>query len=658
MYNILTIMKKQFRLYSLFLAAIFACNIGSSQNPAFTASKLLPCLNEVVTLADTNNNLSNAWTWTISPLSFNFAGGTNEHSRNPKVQFAVPGNYSVNLSVTDSIGTKSTLKNNYIFAGGLLLPFTENWENTSTYSNWTIDNPDSNFTWTKYNVSGNGNGSNAFGVNNFNYINARISNQRDGLISPPINLSGYSTASLSFNYAYRRIDSTQEDSMAIYISLNCGASWARIASYRETQNSAPYSFITNANFNTAFAPFTFVDWCGNIGYASCKTIDLTPYTGSVIKIKFENISGNGNNLYLDDIGVTGVSNMTSPVTDFSLSDTTPCSRDTVSFTDLTTNSPTSWYWTFTPSTVTFTNGTNASSQNPKVLFTAGSYSVTLVTATANQSGSQSTKTFDVGQSVTPTISIICSNCGTQHLCPGDLATFNVSSYSNPGGLSFAYRVNDSIYSSGSSTFSTSTLKNHDTVICTLTSYYACANPYIIKSNQIVVRVDSVPPKPIITQNGDTLTCNLKNVRYQWYSWTGPNLYTYLPIQGATKQFYVLKANGQFKLSVDYYSACSTSSVIVINNLGLTNLSSIGHFKLYPNPSKDNVNLEFDLNGSQQITFTAYDIVGRKIFDETTEFPSGSNSHLLNFADLPIGIYYLQLKNSDGVSIMQRSVVIE
>ncbi len=50
----------------------------------------------------------------------------------------------------------------------------------------------------------------------------------------------------------------------------------------------------------------------------------------------------------------------------------------VNFYDSSEGSPTAWLWTFTPNTVTFTGGTSASSQNPKVIFDmAGTYDVSL-----------------------------------------------------------------------------------------------------------------------------------------------------------------------------------------------------------------------------------------------------------------------------------------
>ncbi|HLN52922.1 MAG TPA: BACON domain-containing carbohydrate-binding protein [Lentimicrobium sp.] len=67
-----------------------------------------------------------------------------------------------------------------------------------------------------------------------------------------------------------------------------------------------------------------------------------------------------------------------PAISYVADNTLPCLNETVYFTDNSTGDPISWLWTFSPNTVTFVNGTSATSQNPEVQFNAyGNYDVTL-----------------------------------------------------------------------------------------------------------------------------------------------------------------------------------------------------------------------------------------------------------------------------------------
>jgi len=76
----------------------------------------------------------------------------------------------------------------------------------------------------------------------------------------------------------------------------------------------------------------------------------------------------------------------SPVADFEANNLTPTTIDTVHFTDLTSNNPTSWLWEITPTDFSFIDGTDENSQNPVCIFNEpGLYSVSL-TAT-NDAGS-------------------------------------------------------------------------------------------------------------------------------------------------------------------------------------------------------------------------------------------------------------------------------
>lgn len=96
---------------------------------------------------------------------------------------------------------------------------------------------------------------------------------------------------------------------------------------------------------------------------------------------------------------------TPPVADFSASSVNTCVATTVTFTDATINTPTSWAWSFSPSTVTYVGGTSASSQNPQVQFNAsGLYEVTLTATNADGTDDEvKTDYIAVGLSGTYTI---------------------------------------------------------------------------------------------------------------------------------------------------------------------------------------------------------------------------------------------------------------
>ncbi|MBX7181268.1 MAG: T9SS type A sorting domain-containing protein [Bacteroidia bacterium] len=75
-----------------------------------------------------------------------------------------------------------------------------------------------------------------------------------------------------------------------------------------------------------------------------------------------------------------------PVADFTANNTVVGIGQQVNFTDLSTNSPTSWSWSVSPNTYTYVQGTFPSSQNPKMTFSSAGYYTITLTAT-NDGGS-------------------------------------------------------------------------------------------------------------------------------------------------------------------------------------------------------------------------------------------------------------------------------
>jgi PKD repeat protein len=478
----------------LFSSDAFAVPAAPVAN--FGLSSNFPCLNQTVNLFDSTTGVPTSWTWTISPSTYTFLNGTNANSQNPEVQFTATGSYDITLNVSNSIGVSNVTVNNATTVGGLSLPFSEDFEGGS--NDFIINNPDGDITWSPYTVGGTSPGNTAMGVD---FVNYSSTGQRDDLISLGLNFTGYSNVTLDFEYAYRRYNNTYRDSMAIFVSTDCGVTYTRVASYN---SDAGTSFATGADQTSNFSPSVASDWCGNSFIPSCPNIDLSAYAGLAdVFIKFQSINGYGNNLYIDNINVTGTT-LSAPTADFSVSATSPCVNTSVMLSDLSTNSPTSWSWSITPNTFNYINGTSASSQNPEVEFTAGgNYNIDLTATNGAGSDTESkTNVVNAGASVTPTASI---SANANNVCSGTSISFTASTTNEGTTPSYQWKVNGSNVGSNSNTYTSSTLANGDAVTLELTSNANCVSSATVTSNTVNMIINpTVTPTATISASATNI----------------------------------------------------------------------------------------------------------------------------------------------------------
>ncbi len=360
-----------------------------SLSAAFTANKTNVCTGEVVNFSDQS---------TCDPVSYQwfFPNGSpsTSTSSQPSVSYSSAGTFDVTLIVSTNNATDTLQKTNYISVGsGQSLPFVEDFESGGfNANNWRIINPDNSDTWEIQAVSGNNPGGTAARVNCYNYSNA---GQRDGLETPTLDFTNYSDITLTFEHAYRRSSTADQDSLIVYLSTDCGVSYPyRIYAEGENGNG---TLATNFTTNTDWVPSSTDDWCLTGVGASCDTIDLSAFAGNAnVRLKFEVYNDNGNNIYLDNINISGTSTLTPPDAQFTSSPDSACAPHTVTFTDQSTNSPNSWKWIFpggSPDTST--------AQNPTVVYNnPGTYDVTLIAS--NSDGSDTlTKQDEVTVYATP-----------------------------------------------------------------------------------------------------------------------------------------------------------------------------------------------------------------------------------------------------------------
>ncbi|MCX6180597.1 MAG: M43 family zinc metalloprotease [Bacteroidetes bacterium] len=271
----------------------------------FYSSKKLFCAADTVAFYDKsyNDTLSThrSWEWT-------FEGGTPSSSteQNPIISYNDPGAFKVKLKVTNSSGADSLEKTAYIetFNNDMkqTIYFTEGFEsstfpaNSDSSKNWHISSPGAvKFT---RNTLAKTEGSASLSVDL--HSDTECSHM---LISPNFDLSAATKPiNFTFDFAYAQKNSSNNDLLKVYYSLDCGKSWlvktTKNASTLKTKEPTSSNFIPSSS-----------EW-------NSLVLNFDSYVGQPnFRIKMQAEAKGGNKLYLDNIkffhGNVGISNIAS-----------------------------------------------------------------------------------------------------------------------------------------------------------------------------------------------------------------------------------------------------------------------------------------------------------------------------------------------------------
>lgn len=265
-------------------------------NVDFMANDSIICIGDTVRFTDLTTYNPTAWSWDIAPDDFEYVEGTSSSSQNPRIVLTAPGIFTVSLTATNPNGNSTLTRENYLAAGGTTLSFEEDFEEGFNHRGWTIDNPDNDITWDIANIEGTEPGYKAayMDIRSYNAIR-----ERDRLITPPMDFSGFEYITMTFKHAYAQYNTNISDSLIVFISDDCQQTWTRLLGLGEDGSG---NFITHPAMTTEFSPQNEDDWCGAAGGPACTYLDLSPWAGKTdVRIMFECYSFYGNNLYLDNI---------------------------------------------------------------------------------------------------------------------------------------------------------------------------------------------------------------------------------------------------------------------------------------------------------------------------------------------------------------------
>ena len=271
--------------------------------------------------------------------------------------------------------------------GDVACLFFENFSSGTPPTGWTIENPDGSEGWEFTNVTGSGgNSTRVTRMDNYQY---NAAGQLDFLTMPELDLSRITSPRLVFDVAYAAFGPNNFERLNIEYSTDGGNTWQATTYEKEDLELA-----TTGYQGSGWGPQQASDW-------RIDTVDISAYATATTLFRFVQTAGYGNGLFIDNVRVITEDQ---PVADFGTAGITVCRDETISLTDESANVPTSWNWSFSPNTITFQEGTSASSQNPRVSFNAvGTYTITLSVTSANGTTSitRSNAVATIGETVLP-----------------------------------------------------------------------------------------------------------------------------------------------------------------------------------------------------------------------------------------------------------------
>lgn len=259
----------------------------------FKVSKTVVCVGTSITFTDLSwNGTMTSWQW-----DFDNNSTTDATTQNPVYTYTAAGVYTVKLTVGDGVTTKTTTQNSLIVVlantASMQAPFSEGFENAGyPYGDWYNTSASNNANVWARTTAAAFTGSASLKLDNHTPTSGDI----DEFITPSIDMSTVTSPTMNFRLAYVRRSSTDTlDQLRVLTSVNCGSTWSQ--RYLKDFSTLPTTTTTSSSFTPTLAS----QWRQD-------NVPISNVTGQTsVRFRFEFTGhGVGNNIYIDDINITGV----------------------------------------------------------------------------------------------------------------------------------------------------------------------------------------------------------------------------------------------------------------------------------------------------------------------------------------------------------------
>jgi PKD repeat protein len=567
------------------------------------------------------------------PLEYSWNGilepGSTDIISMPQMN-AIPGAHILRISINPTLNQNSTdayLPNNtrliqfQVFTEvGQSLPFSETFESGNfSFNKWTVTNPSSDFTWEIVPSEGTAPGSRSARLP---YFLDFQSGSRDFLVSPALNFKGYSAITLTFKHAYQAKIQGVTDSLIVSVSSDCGQSWIRLKSMGE---GVTRTFSTSPITGQFFLPGQIEDWCGQPTYSGCSTISLTPYAGlSGVRIRFEGYNSFGNNIYIDNVNISGTVVNTRPEANFFAANSiSACVQTPVTFSNTSLYQPTTYKWKFpgaTPDSSVLVNPV-VSYANP------GVYPATLIAI--NSSGRDTLIRSDYIHvfpkpviTATATPDTLCRGSSTQ------LSGFGGVAYLWNSGAGLTSQLADTVIASPQNN-ANYTLTGIDTNGCTNVA-------------GISVTVVNLPSQPVLTLL-DTFPITIMSsvgISYDWYV-------NGVLLENEHDQQITATVNGNYNVRVyDIFGCSAVSAPLIISTVGFKKLNP-EKVVVYPNPAIH----DLSITNIEGVRFVELVSVSGQFVSSTKVVPS-DKTITIPLDQISSGVYFLRVYRKSETDVFK------
>ncbi len=177
-------------------------------------------------------------------------------------------------------------------------PITQNFE-LATFPplGWAIDNTNGSYTWERRTgiVGATGATTAAAYINNYSY---NAPGAQDMLSSYVVSYTSGGSPLMTFDVSYARYSTTYFDGLRVDVSTDCGTTWVPSGYLKSDLVLATAGTVTSV-----FTPTLASQWRKD-------TVDLSAWAGTNVMVRFVNINGFGNSLFIDNINFSTITSAT------------------------------------------------------------------------------------------------------------------------------------------------------------------------------------------------------------------------------------------------------------------------------------------------------------------------------------------------------------